>query len=147
MKKVLLLVISAIMLAGCAVTHPRNTSVMFLDYRPYESADFFISPNSYNGDHSVLGELSIDITPAVIPLEKSQSFTDGVYGGGGVKVTKENISSEELLEIAVEEALKLGADGLSNFSVKRIFDVSVVGKTSVTTLSHYEINGVCIRRK
>ena len=36
------------LLTGCAVVQPREriTNVLFLDYRPYVSADFHISPDA-----------------------------------------------------------------------------------------------------
>lgn len=152
MRKILLLLISAALLAGCSLTRPsaRMVNTIFLDYRPYTTEGFFISPNSYNGEHDVLGELSIDITPALIPFSKVEKseFPDGIYKTfGGPKVVKEEIYAEEILEIAVSKAVELGGNGLSNFSAKRIFDINYNSGVAIKTLSHYEIRGVVIRSK
>lgn len=147
-----------VLLTGCAVVQPRAriTNVLFLDYRPYVSADFHISPDAYTQSHYALGELMIEVYPAI----KSNSsrnrettetkFTDGIYGGGGIsasRVYKETITSEELLEIAVSKALELGADGISNFEAKVIYTTTYSKYGTTQTLSHYEIKGLCIDRQ
>ena len=77
-------------------------------------------------------------------------FTDGIYGGGGIsasRVYRETITSEELLEIAVSKALELGADGISNFEAKVIYNTTYTKYGTTQTLSHYEIKGLCIDRQ
>ena len=52
--------LAALMLCSCSVmTHQRYVSTMFLDFRPYTEAGFFISPNPYTGEFSPLGEINI----------------------------------------------------------------------------------------
>lgn len=145
------------LLTGCAVVQPRDriTNVLFLDYRPYVSADFHISPDAYNQPHHALGELMIEVYPAIKSnasrnREATEAkFTDGIYGGGisASRVYKETITSEELLEIAVSKALELGADGISNFEAKVIYNTTYTKYGTTQTLSHYEIKGLCIDRQ
>lgn len=147
MRKIILLAITAILLSGCAMTHPRMTRVLFLDYRPYESAGFFISPNAYNGEHAVLGELCIEIIPAVVPAKVTDDLADGIYKNAKPKIELEEISSEEILEEAVSKALEMGADGLSNFSVQVRPSNVTYGKRTVLNSEIYEVRGLCILRK
>ena len=145
-------------LTGCAIVQPRDrvTNVMFLDYRPYVSADFHISPDAYTQAHHALGELMIEVYPAIKSnasrnrATTEAKFTDGIYGGGGIsasRVYRETITSEELLEIAVSKALELGADGISNFQAKVIYNTTYTKYGTTQTLSHYEIKGLCIDRQ
>lgn len=157
MKKMLPFFV-CVLLTGCAVVQPRDriTNVLFLDYRPYVSADFHISPDAYTQAHHALGELMIEVYPAIKSnASKNKAtteakFTDGIYGGGGIsasRVYRETITSEELLEIAVSKALELGADGISNFEAKVIYNTTYTKYGTTQTLSHYEIKGLCIDRQ
>lgn len=50
MKKIFTLAAAALIAASCGVaTHPRVTETSFADYRPFTSAGFFLSPDSYTG--------------------------------------------------------------------------------------------------
>lgn len=151
MKNILTLFI-CLLLTGCAV-QPRDrvTNVLFLDYRPYVSADFYITPDAYSQPHNALGELMITVYPAISrnSFTTEAKFSDGIYSNGKTSVNSymENISSEELLELAVSNALKLGADGISNFEAKVVYNTThskYVG--IIQTISHYEIKGLCIDR-
>ena len=156
-RKMLPFLLCAI-LTGCAVVQPREriTNVLFLDYRPYVSADFHISPDAYTQSHHALGELMIEVYPAIKSnasrnrATTEAMFTDGIYGGGGIsasRVYRETITSKELLEIAVSKALELGADGISNFEAKVIYNTTYTKYGTTQTLSHYEIKGLCIDRQ
>ncbi len=158
MKKIIPLV-ACTLLTGCAIIQPRDrvTKVLFLDYRPYVSADFHISPDAYSQPHNALGELMVEVYPAIKPTSqkkkevKETKFSDGIYNTGGLpasKVYKETITSEELLEIAVSKALELGADGISNFEAKVIYTTTYSKYGGMTqSISHYEIQGLCIDRQ
>ena len=147
-----------VLLTGCAVVRPREriTNVLFLDYRPYVSVDFHISPDAYTQSHHALGELMIEVYPAIKSnasrnrATTEAKFTDGIYSGGGIsasRVYRETITSDELLEIAVSKALELGADGISNFQAKVIYNTTYTKYGTTKTLSHYEIKGLCIDRQ
>lgn len=153
-----LLVVPFALLTSCAVIQPRErvTNTLFLDYRPYVSAGFHISPDPYNQPHNVLGELMIEVYPAIKPFSKykeqgESKFSDGIYSNRGLsanRVFKEVITSEELLEIAVSKALDIGANGIANFEAKVIYNTTYLKNGStIQTISHYEIKGLCIDRK
>lgn len=146
MRKIFIILL-AVMVSGCAV-QMRTIEKNFYDYRPYTSEGFFLSPNQYIAEHQPLGELFIKVTPALVsPKEKEgHKFSDGLYSSSSMgKLVPEHISSSELLEMAVSEAVQRGANGISNFSVKAIY-VTTVGKYATETkLSHYEISGLCIK--
>ena len=110
----------------------RQVSVYFSDYRPYAEIGFFVSPNPYNaGPYESLGELLIEVEPA----KTVRASNDGIYIARYFNIEK--ISSEELLDMAVAEALKRDANGIVNYKVT--FPSENVGNT-------YIVSGLCIRR-
>lgn len=135
--------LAALILCSCSVmTHQRYVSTMFLDFRPYTEAGFFISPNPYTGEFSPLGEINIVVQPAL--QRRAQqikgSFSDGLYAAStGSPVVQEEIFSEELLEMAVKAAKEKGANGISNFKCLRVRDLSELEPY------HYEITGFAIK--
>jgi len=117
---------------------------MFLDFRPYTDAGFFISPNPYTGEFSPIGEISMTIQPALRPkaklIKSAGAYIDGLYSQKNTSnVEQEEISASELLEMAVKEAKALGANGVSNFKCLLVTDVDPVERY------HYEISGFAIR--
>lgn len=159
MKKCVIFIIAAIAICGCGTsqqTYDRYVDTHLLDYRPYTEAGFFISPNSYPGVYSPVGDILIRVFPAVylkdnnkVLSAKTGGYDDGIYSrsndaapNSGTKT--EEISSSELLDIAVGEALKLGANGISNFRCSSIYDTHVDRSGSHRVFSHYEISGLCI---
>lgn len=145
MKKIFLLAVAAIVVCSCGVaTHERYVTKMFLDFQPYSEAGFFISPDSYTGKFSPIGEMNITVQPAVQPqTQRSRGkklFEDAVYFEvNGAPVAVEVITAEELVEMAVKEARARGANGISNFKCTRVLDADTVEKY------HYEISGFAIR--
>lgn len=129
MKKVLLTIFAVLILASCGVQQ-RVVSVSFVDYRKYESEGFFISPYAYTGKYESIGELNITVVPGVENVREQDML--GVYSQ--VETYKEEISREELTDIAVSNAKEKGADAIVNFSVK--FNGYL-----------YEVSGYCIKRK
>ena len=143
-KRVFLFILCA-MVTSCSIIKPRErvTNVLFLDYRPYLSTGFHISPDSYNQPHNTLGELVIEVYPAL--KESPTIFVDGIYSASRIII--ENVTAEELLEIAVSHAKTLGANGLADLEVKVIYNTTYLKDGSeIRTVSHYEIKGLCIER-
>ena len=130
MKRFTILLAVLLVAASCgtSLTRERMTSVSFADFTAYP--DMWISPNDCPQVHQALGQLSVKIVPAIIPRD-SRSPRDAVYTNIG-SVKQETIGGDELLEIAVAEARKRGANGISNLRV-----------TNLDT--HYEITGLLIR--
>ena len=159
-------------LTGCSVMAPRDRYVetLFLDYRPFSDLGFFFSPDPYPGEFDALGEIQITVIPAIKsePVENKvetksdnkSKYKDRVYSNSYVdprayqtsstnKTTTrtttrmETISSSELMEIAYNEAIARGADGIVNFRCKTIY-TTVSG---ITTGVSHEISGLAIKRK
>ena len=133
MKRFIILLAFAIAATSCAVLQPkaRREIVDFVDFRPYTSAGFLITPDQYPGKYEAIGQLEIRIYP--------EQLTDGIY------YTTEEISTSELLEIAFKNSVGKGANGLTNFKIERVALTSYSKYGSTTTLSHYVISGFLIR--
>ena len=152
MKKLILLTFAAITLYSCGVLVPRETqtSVLYIDYTPYTEAGFFLSPNDYPGPHTPIGELNIVIDPEVNE-EKSQkkNFSDGIYQTNTPKMIAKKFSSEELLEVAVAEALDKRGNGISNLKIKVVPVDYMYYKTGsaglIMPVNRYIISGVVIK--
>lgn len=166
------IVIASIIMTSCAVTRPRIVEAIFTDFRPYTEMGFYLSPDPYTLPHDVLGELSINIYPAIhkngsienpkmkisSPFKNGSTskegdnhkYVDATYSKTDYQpsaYSKENISSEEMLEIAVSYAKSLGANGISDFEVSAIYNTYTIGRSIHTELDHYKIYGACILRK
>ena len=148
MKQILTLILAAILMASCGVaTHTRVTETTFIDYRPYTSAGFFLSPDPYSGAFDALGEVRVSVTPAILPrtatVRKASTFTDGVYNDTATtsNFVYEKVEPEELLEEAVTVAKKMGADGLVDIDIQR------VPTGDVTDPTVYVLTGLAILRK
>lgn len=128
-----------LMMTSCATFKPAKRTVLpaFLDYRPYMSAGFFISPNPYMENCENLGELAIVVYPAQVEIDElNAAFYDGVIYRNMKFYGYERVPYEILLDQAVEQAKKAGADGLVNFKIQKIEGL----------IPQYMVTGVCIKR-
>ena len=154
MKNIVSCLLIALLAASCSVANvpqDRKSFSSFLDFRPYLSAGFLISPDSCPDSYSPIGILEIEVYPADIErrvTEKQSAANDAIYKSrepARSYYVKELIGTDELLEMIVDKALSLGADGLCDFRCKSVYDTHVTKESSYTTLSHYEVYGVCIK--
>ena len=158
MKKIFIVMMTAMFLTGCGTLNTVRDRIViksFYDYSAYTNEGFFISPNQYVGEHQPIGELFIEVIPAIVPIKSTKSsanspkkeFSDGIYSSQPslIRTTTEKLEPEELLEMAVSEAVRRGANGISNFEVKAVYTTTVTKTSTIKTLSHYEISGLCIK--
>lgn len=154
MKKLLFVLASAVLLASCGSVsqieeRDRGVYVMFQDFRPFEEQGFLLTPNMFSGEYSSCGLLEIHVFPAK-KVDKTSGGTNkyGNYVIGSSTVKTEEISSEELISIAVEKAKSLGADAICNFKCGAKYSTYTDSQGyRHEDFSHYEISGFCIKRK
>jgi hypothetical protein len=128
------ILLAALVLASCSVTRERSTFVSFASYADYP--DLWISPNACPMGHTAIGQLSIDVTPAIGP---SQRTRDGIYTTTQSGPSFERIGYDELLRMAAAEARARGANGISNLSIT---EDRAAGATYATA---YHVTGLLIR--
>ena len=145
MKKLLFVLASAVLLASCATT--MSTIISYTDYSKYDKEGFFVSPTPYYNDYTPCGEVYISV-PAYQVVEDKDVKIDskgynqyGNYVIGSPVTTKSNLYTRgDLVDLAVEQAKKNGADALVNFKVGAIY-------SEQGSIIRYEIFGFCIKRK
>ncbi len=140
MKKILLFIIATAMLVSCG--GPKLTSRVvassLLDFRGYAERGFLVSPYAYTSEYEAIGELEVYVLPANVKKEiKPFDFSNTVE----VRIVPEDITRQELADIAVEEAKKTGADALVNFDIKQL-PASLDSRDI-----YYIVSGFCIKRK
>lgn len=152
MKKLIFIAIAVFTLTSCGSLLPRETqtNVLYIDYTPYTEAGFFLSPNNYPGPHTPIGELNIIIDPEVKEKkDNKKEFSDGIYQNNTPKMAVKTFSSEELLEMAVAEALNKKGNGISNLKIEIIpVDYMYYKSGSAGLLmpvNRYIISGVVIK--
>lgn len=155
MKNIFIIIASALMVASCGTTTQIFTNV--LDYRPYTDNGFFISPNPYPEAHQTIGEISITVYPgtkgesdfSATPAQGKQKFGDPVYGGtvnsrNSHNKTAEIMTPESLLEMCVQKAIDMGANGISNFKCDIVYNVTKSQYGVIKSIDHYEVYGLGI---
>jgi len=136
MKRFTILLAVLLVAASCgtSLTRERRTEVSYADYTAYP--DMWISPNPCAMPHKALGDLLIEVHPAIMHTnEKNQS---GNYSSNYGVWTFERIDGSELLEMAVVEARARSANGISNLEI-----TAQRSESGAPTL--YRISGLLIR--
>lgn len=150
-KHFLLLVFIALFVQSCSpIFMPREVRTSFFDYRKYSNEGFFLSPDSYPGEFTPCGELFITIKPGDVKGPDKMVYDPGSQSYvSQSQIRREEISSDELLSIAVKKAKEIGADGLVNFKCHVINSTyyNPALRSVQTIFSHYEISGFAIKRK
>ena len=151
MKRFITLLSLAVIATSCSIMKPQQRAeyVSFLDYRPYTSAGFFLSPDSYTGRFEAIGQLDITVIPEQISANSTSSngkFSDSIYSSkSSLSYKLKEIPAEELLELAYKNAVDKGANGIANLEIKRVTSTTYTKYGSSTSLSHYEISGYLIK--
>lgn len=163
MKNLIILSLSSFLCFGCStklIPTERKVYTYVFDFRDYNKEGFFISTTPYIGLYDPLGEINIHVYPAKEVVEKGGVFTEieigvlfgkpqkqDVYEPKTEKLITEIISTDELLRIIVDEAKKLGADGLVNASIKDESYSYFVDGNIRTEFLYYKLSGLAIKRK
>ena len=132
LKKLSLFLLTVMLLASCGtLTRERQTLVSFASFSDYP--DMWISPNDCPMAHEVLGQLVVEIIPAIEGGQRAK-IGDGIYTKTPSQkgLTIEHIPYDEILATVVAEARARGANGISN--------LSITGETTI------KVSGVLIRR-
>lgn len=145
MKRIMILTAAAMVLTSCGALfmpyepQQRMELASFLDFRPYTSAGFFISPDAYTGEYEPIGQLYLIVMPEEKEISESKrSKYDEPHYMNGILYGYEFIPYADLLDKVVAKAMEMGADGIADFKLKR----SAAGGSVL-----YEVEGLCIKRK
>ena len=109
-----------------------------LDFRQYNEEGFFVSSTPYVGLYDPVGQITVAILPAksvkMVSVEPEKNRYSSVTVRTEYVYENEIIATDELLEIIVSEAKKLGADGIVSVRLDE-------------TGSYHYLTGLAIKRK
>ena len=117
----------------------RVVKTTIIDYRPYISEGFYLSPDPYTKDFDPIGEIRIEVTPALVDRDSPKSKASKCICNGGV--WEEVVTSDELLRAAVKQAIALQANAIVNLKITTEID------EDIEPTRKYIISGFCIVRK
>lgn len=140
MKKILFFAVALLAMTACGGPKltTRIVTSSLLDYRGYAESGFLVSPYAYTFEYDAIGEIEIYVLPANVKKDIESQYTEGrTY----TVIAQEDISNQELADIAVEKAKETGADALVNFKIEQA-PVSI-GSSDI----YYTVSGFCIKRK
>ena len=140
MKKILFFAVALLAITACGGPKltTRIVTSSLLDYRGYAESGFLVSPYAYTSEYDAIGEIEIYVLPANVKKDVESQYTEGrTY----TVIAQEDISNQELADIAVEKAKETGADALVNFKIAQT-PVSI-GSSDI----YYTVSGFCIKRK
>lgn len=145
MKKIIIGIITTLGIISCGMTkqttYDRIVLSSFVNYQQYEDEGFLITPFEYSSDYEAIGELEILIIPAKLELqgERKVNFESKTAGSTSVYLAQEEISKQEMTDIAVVKAKELGANAIAGYRIEKAY--------SNNNDAYYIISGFCIQRK
>lgn len=136
MKRLIPIILLCVMITGCSMTRPRIVHSSFLNFQPYTQEGFYISQNPYPENCQILGEILLDIDPAIVK-ERHEKFKNQSW------YAYERIEGDELLELAVKKAREAGGDGLVNLRIEQKWHGD---KDNISHFDGYLVSGTVIVR-
>jgi hypothetical protein len=144
MKKIIsLAVVTALSfgLVGCSqkFTHvDKQKSISSLDFTKYQKKDFLITPGEYGDNYTAMGIFTFTVYPEANYLKTHSQNPPYKW------VTK-NISSQEVLDLAYETAIKKGANAITHFKI-RVTNKILNDGIQNFSVSGLEMSGLLIKR-
>ena len=139
MKKIIrLAVITTLSLGfvGCSqkYTHINKQEIISsLDFTKYQKKDFLITPGEYGDNYTTMGIFTFTIYPEV-------NYNKTYY-----QWVSKDISSQEILDLAYETAIKKGADAITHFKIKTTSKMLDDGIETFSIIG-LEMSGLLIKR-
>ena len=146
MKKIIsLAVVTALSfgLVGCSqkFTHiNKQESISSLDFTKYQKKNFLITPGEYGDNYTAMGIFTFTVYPEANFIERDN--TRKIY----YKWVSKDISSQEILDLAYETAIKKGADAITHFNMKVTTKMINDGIENFV-IDGLEISGLLIKRE
>lgn len=148
MKKIFIFIALSLILTSCGTYTQIYSSV--LDYRPYTENGFFISPNPYPEAHQPVGEIYITVYPGSKEVKQKATnsrFSDPLYTTPqrSSKSPDSEITEDKLLEMCVQKAVDMGANGISNFKCQIVYNITKTQYGNLKSIDRYEVSGLGIK--
>lgn len=147
MKNIITSIFSLIILSSCASLNnaieivPGQLSYYSIDFREYTDKGFLFTPYSYGGNYQPVGLIQIDIRPEA-HYKKANYFNTKSYW------EYKKLSNSDLLKVAYEKAIEMGADAVVDFKILTNYEPVNVGQGIYAgNLPVYNVTGFAIKRK
>ena len=145
MKKIIsLAVVTALSfgLVGCSqkFTHiDKQKSISSLDFTKYQKNNFLITPGEYGDNYTAMGIFTFTVYPEANYIETHSREIPH-------KWVSKHISSQEILDLAYETAIKKGADAITHFKMKATTKMLSDGRENFF-INGLEMSGLLIKRE
>ena len=144
MKKIISLAVATALsfgVIGCSqkFTHiDKQKSISSLDFTKYQKKNFLITPGEYGDNYTAIGIFTFTVYPEANYLKTNTKNPP-------YKWVSKDISSQEILDLAYETAIKKGANAITHFKIRTTNKMLNDGieNFSVTGL---EMSGLLIKR-
>lgn len=149
MKKILIAILTAVVLTSCGSVKPTTSDRMVLssvvNYQKYSEEGFLITPFEYTADYEAIGEMEILIIPAKVKNQgaRTVNFESKTAGSTTTYIAQENISKQEMTNIAVAKAKELGANAIAGFKIEKKYYYL---QSQYNNDVYYVVSGLCIMR-
>jgi hypothetical protein len=145
MKKISSLVIVTLLslgFSGCTqkFTHvPKQKIISSLDFTKYQKKGFLITPGEYGDNYTAIGIFTFTVYPEANFVKSKSRENHGKWISG-------NLSSQEILDLAYETAVKKGANAITHFKLRSTNETLNDGKLNFS-ITGLEMSGLLIKRK
>ena len=144
MKKIISLALVTVLgfgLAGCAqkFTHVnKQKNISSLDFTKYQEKNFLITPGEYGDNYTAMGIFTFTVYPEAncIESQKRQKPCQWI---------SEDISSQEILDLAYETAVEKGANAITHFKIRSTDKMLNDGMQNFSVYG-LEMSGLLIKR-
>ena len=131
--------LAAVLLSACARPpdlFPRVEAAFLLDLRPYTESGFLFTPLEYAGSYDAIGPIEVVLYPEYrrVKVPESTDRYEWIHTP---------LQHNEVLDLARDTALRLGADSITIFRVTQVSDWPAVGLYR----SGLRLEGFAIKRK
>jgi len=117
--KILVIVAILLMTVACASSNiefiPEETLIYGIDFKKYSQQGFLFTPGEYGGDYTALGLLTFSVYP------EAEKITSTVGQGANEREVEEwkvkEIDAANVIELAYQEAVKMGANGITHLNI------------------------------
>ena len=150
MKRIMsLAVITALSLgfSGCSqkYTHiDKQENISSLDFTKYQKKNFLITPGEYGDNYTAIGIFTFTVYPEANYIETINKNNEDEEQKTGKWISK-NLSSQEILDLAYQTALKKGGNGITHFKIRNTSEMYNDGM-HIFSINGLEMSGLLIKR-
>ena len=135
---------------SCAPTRsfiPEVSKIYAIDFTPFTEKGFLFTPNEYTKDYESIGIINFTYFPEANLIKKNIKSDvekdDFIFEYWDIK----NFDINILLYEVYTASIQMGADALTEFSIKSVASNHAMGSSHPVKIDGIEIQGFAIKRK